>query len=52
MFNKKPNEIRPANQKQKNNTGVVVNKNAAMKPRNNKDSKQEKFNMQSEGGCS
>lgn len=52
MFNKnkKPTEIRPAAQKPKDKSGVVTNKDAANKPRDNKDSKQEKSNMQSEGG--
>ncbi len=52
MFNKnkKPTEIRPAAQKSKGKPGVVVNKDAANKPRDNKDSKQEKSDMRSEGG--
>lgn len=52
MFNqnKKPNEIRPANQKPKDRSGVVVNKDAANKPRDNKEITQEKSAMRSEGG--
>lgn len=52
MFNqsKKRSEIRPAEQKSKDNSGVVTNKDAATKPRDNKDSKQARAEMRSEGG--
>ena len=52
MFNqnKKPTEIRPANQKQKGKLGVVTNKDAETKPRDDKDSAQGKSAMQSECG--
>lgn len=52
MFNKnkKPNEIRPADQKSKDKSGVTTNKDAANKSRDNKDSKQDKSAMRSEGG--
>lgn len=53
MFNKnkKPTEIRTTNQKPQDKTGVVTNKDAANKARDNKDSKEGKSDMQSEGGC-
>ncbi|MFN3701571.1 MAG: hypothetical protein ACK4VI_08645 [Alphaproteobacteria bacterium] len=52
MFNKnkKPNEIHPADQKSKDKSGVVTNKNAETKQRDNKDTAQEKSAMRSEGG--
>ncbi len=50
MFNqnKKRSEIRPA--KQKGKLGVVTNKDAETKPRDDKDNKQARAEMQSEGG--
>lgn len=48
--NKKPNEIRPFNQKPQDKSGAVVNKDAAKNPRDNKDSAQQKSAMRSEGG--
>ena len=52
MFNKnkKSNEIRPIDPKSKDKSGVVTNKNAETKQRENKDSKEAKSDMQSEGG--
>lgn len=52
MFNqnKKRSEIRPADQKSKDKSGVVTNKDAANKPRDNKGAAQEKSAMRSEGG--
>lgn len=52
MFNKnkKSEEVQSDNQKSKDKPGVVINKDAAMNPRENKNSNQEKSDMQSEGG--
>lgn len=52
MFNKnkKTSEIRPFNQKPQEKSGVVVNKDAANKPRDSKNVTQEKSAMRSEGG--
>lgn len=54
MFNKdkKPNEIRPAHQKTKDKSNVILNEENSNKPRDNKNIKESKTDMQSEGGGS